>query len=212
MKPSHETGEGPADERDRLRRAVAAWCLEHGLARLSLRAVARDVGTNNRMLLYYFGSKESLVVAAIDEAARQHWPLARGSQAVPPAVPEGDVEEWLRRTWRDLSAPANLPFLRLFFEVAALAIQDPGPYEGFLRRIVLDPPNQVAARLRAAGAAPASAAAMATEVIALWRGLQFELVAAGDRPGLTRVHDRAVGRILRDHRLRSRMAGGGSRS
>ena len=53
------------NERQRLLALVGDLILAEGVSTLSLSGVARSIGSNNRMLLYYFGSKEDLL-AAID--------------------------------------------------------------------------------------------------------------------------------------------------
>ena len=54
-----------------LDRAVDYVC-RHGLAELSLRPLAKAVGSSPRVLLHYFESKENLVVEIVREArARQ---------------------------------------------------------------------------------------------------------------------------------------------
>ena len=47
-----------------LERAVD-YVLRQGLAQLSLRPLAKATGSSPRLLLYYFGSKEALVVEII---------------------------------------------------------------------------------------------------------------------------------------------------
>ena len=61
-------------ERQRLLDLVAGYCIEHGVADLTLRRVAEAVGSNNRMLLYYFGSKEQMIATAL-VAAGARFPL-----------------------------------------------------------------------------------------------------------------------------------------
>jgi AcrR family transcriptional regulator len=179
-------------ERERLLALATDVCLAEGVSTLTLRSLGTAVGSNNRMLLYYFGSKERLVLEALAEAARRHWVL---SDAVP-AEP-GEMEAWLCRSWRALVAPANRAFMRLFLEVAGLAVQHPDRFTGFVAS--LEPfTTLVVASLRNQGAAPAEARDLATEIVALWRGLQYELAAGGDVRRVNRVHDRGVRRILAD--------------
>jgi AcrR family transcriptional regulator len=45
---------------------LAAHVLEHGIAGLTLRPLARAVGTSDRMLLYHFGTKEKLLTELLD--------------------------------------------------------------------------------------------------------------------------------------------------
>ncbi|MGH2600275.1 MAG: TetR/AcrR family transcriptional regulator, partial [Dehalococcoidia bacterium] len=45
---------------------VAAYLLDNGLDDLSLRPLAAALGVSPRTLLYYFGSKERMLVDALD--------------------------------------------------------------------------------------------------------------------------------------------------
>ncbi|MEU1986298.1 TetR/AcrR family transcriptional regulator [Nocardia sp. NPDC019395] len=45
--------------------AVVRYIAEHGLANLSLRPLAAALGTSSRMLIYYFGTKEELLLQAL---------------------------------------------------------------------------------------------------------------------------------------------------
>ncbi len=44
--------------RTQLLNTIVAYVLKHGVATLSLRPLAKAVGSSPRVLLYYFGSKE----------------------------------------------------------------------------------------------------------------------------------------------------------
>ena len=45
--------------------AIVGYLVKHGVAELSLRPLAKAVGSSPRVLLYYFGSKEELLTKAI---------------------------------------------------------------------------------------------------------------------------------------------------
>ncbi|WP_306361750.1 TetR/AcrR family transcriptional regulator [Nocardia sp. CC227C] len=45
---------------------VIAYIADHGLVELSLRPLADYLGTSSRMLIHYFGSKEAMLVAALE--------------------------------------------------------------------------------------------------------------------------------------------------
>ena len=54
-------------------------CSSEGLIGLSLRPLAKAVGTSDRMLIYHFGSRAGLVAAIIDEATARSVDYLRGS-------------------------------------------------------------------------------------------------------------------------------------
>ncbi len=177
-------------ERERLLALTTDVCLANGVSTLTLRNLATAVGSNNRMLLYYFDSKEQLVLEALAEAARRHWALSGAAPAEP-----GAMEAWLCRSWRALVAPVNRPFIRLFLEVTGLAVQQPDRFTGFVES--LEPFTELlVASLHNQGVGATEARDLATEIVALWRGLQYELVTGGDVRRVNRVHDRGVRRIF----------------
>lgn len=136
-------------ERDRLRSLVADYCVEHGVAELTLRRVGQTIGSNNRLLLYYFDSKEGLILAALQEANRR-FPQLEGVFA---ALEKADrpLLDRLLAAWRSISAEPNMPYLRLFFEVFGLAVQNPARFGEFLSRVGREWSERVADVLRAEG-------------------------------------------------------------
>ncbi|WP_234339645.1 MULTISPECIES: TetR/AcrR family transcriptional regulator [Streptomyces] len=54
---------------------VRAYVMRNGLTDLSLRPLAQSLGTSDRMLLYYFGTKERMVAEAL--ALYERRPLLR---------------------------------------------------------------------------------------------------------------------------------------
>jgi AcrR family transcriptional regulator len=171
-----------ASERDRLRALIADYCVEHGVADLTLRKVGEAVGSNNRMLLYYFDSKEELIVAGLEEA------MARIPQVEGVFEALGDRERPLSNrlveAWQSIAAEPNLPYLRLFFEVFGLAAQHPARFGRFLDTVGREWSERLADVFRVEGVADADAQPLARQLVAVWRGLQFDLIATGDRPNI----------------------------
>ncbi|NIZ92996.1 TetR/AcrR family transcriptional regulator [Kineococcus rubinsiae] len=178
------------DERDRLLHLVADHVLDHGVTSLTLRGLGRATGSNNRMLLYYFGSKEALVGEALQAVGRERFPtfesawtrLAAGSEPLRPA---------LQQVWDAIADPANLDFCRLFFEVFGQAARSREGYGELLGEIA-DWQRPAVARLRREGLDARTAQARATELVALWRGLQMTLIATADPAHVHRVQAEAL--------------------
>ena len=55
--------------RETLLPAMAAHVLEHGLGGASLRPLAKAAGTSDRMLIYHFGNKETLITELLSYIA-----------------------------------------------------------------------------------------------------------------------------------------------
>lgn len=65
---ARRTGGGSSDTRERILIAALTAFAERGVAATSLDSVAREVGVRKQTLLYWFPSKERLLLAVIDEA------------------------------------------------------------------------------------------------------------------------------------------------
>ena len=59
-------------------------------------------------------------------------------------------------------------------------MHNPGRFDDFLARVGHDWTNQVAKALQAEGITATEAVALAREIVAVWRGLQFDLLSTGD--------------------------------
>ena len=121
MTTADETSE--RGRRAELLAGATAWAVEHGLGSLSLRPLARALGTSDRMLVYYFGSKDELVAAIAGEAADA---LAAALPAVDPAHPPASAAAWLADSWALLGDPGVRPALALLFELDSQAVRDAG--------------------------------------------------------------------------------------
>src|SRR5215469_13358075 len=105
-----------------------------GVGELSLRPLAKAVGSSPRVLLYYFGSKEDLVVKALARLRerRRGWyeRLKSASFASP--------TDACRAIWRDMSAPKSESLFRMFFEAYAMALRHPRRFSEFLSSAIED--------------------------------------------------------------------------
>jgi AcrR family transcriptional regulator len=167
--------------RDRLLAAAVEQAMRGGIADLSLRELAAAIGTSHRMLLYHFGSREGLLVAvaqAVEEAERAR------------LLGWGVTADDARRIWARLSDPALGPAERLFFELYVQALLGRLGDERFLDGAVEGWIAPVAAAMVEAGASEATARVDARLGLAVVRGLLLDLLATGDRDGVTEAHDR----------------------
>ncbi len=157
-----------------LDRAVEYVC-NHGLADLSLRPLAKVIGSSPRVLLYYFGSKEALVVEIVRRGrARQRAMMAE--------LKLGKLEprDVARALWREWSKPQWEPLTRLSFEVYTLALNDPGRFPGFADGSI----NEWLDALRGC------TKTQATMLIAGFRGFLLDLLATHDRARINRAVER----------------------
>jgi AcrR family transcriptional regulator len=161
-----------SDSRDELLGRILDVAAHGGLADRSLREIAAGVGTSHRMLLYHFGSREGLLTAVIVAMeARQRATMAALAET---AATPGDL---MTGVWQAVSSPEARPFVRLFFEVFALAARGAAPGLTGLTTSWLDDAERAAERLGVA----ADRAALRLGV-AVTRGLLIDLLA-GEDPG-----------------------------
>lgn len=125
----------PAKRRALLDR-VRQYLIRNGLADLSLRPLARSLGTSDRMLLYYFGSKERMVAEAL--ALDERRPLLRARTLLDTGTPKDPA--WLRRfmeeVWQRFSAPDLRAALPLYLEIATASLFHPERYGPLMHDIV----------------------------------------------------------------------------
>ncbi len=171
--------------REELLDKAYGFVLEHGLVDLSLRPLARAIGSSPRVLLYLFESKDGLVRELLARARRDELVAIQGI--------EGDLEAVTARLWEWGSAPEHRPLLVLWVEAYARSLVEPdGPWAGHARQtvedwlVVLAKAQPPAVRRTRAGLSDR------TRALALLRGAILDLLATGDeqRVGLA-FHDAA---------------------
>ena len=112
--------------------AVAQHLVENGIHNSSLRALAKSVGMSDRMLMYYFETKEELIAQALLQ-------IAGGLVgSLENALPRGQVSgqqilDALRLMGQD---PTAHPGQKLWFEIIGLAMRDAGPYKSTAKQIL----------------------------------------------------------------------------
>lgn len=175
-----------ADRKQAFMERAAAYVLERGLADLSLRPLADALGTSPRMLMYYFGSKDGLIVDVLDyvrNRTRLELDLAG--------------EGALQRYWRWATSRDGQSYLRMVYEVYGLSLREPERYREFLRHETLDVIAGIASDLQRAGAGQPEARELATEVFAVLRGLELDLLGTGDKARVNAVFDGFAARMER---------------
>jgi AcrR family transcriptional regulator len=180
-----EHTEAGTSRRAELLERVVDHLLEQGIADLTLRRVSAAVGSNNRMLLYYFGSREQLIETALQAASFRFPTMPTLLDVLDDA--SRPVPERLVAVWADLADPQLLPYHRLFFQVFGLAGFAPERFTSLLDAVGTEWVGRVTAALTADGLPPRVAETLAHEVVALWRGLQATLISTGDRAAVDRA-------------------------
>jgi AcrR family transcriptional regulator len=162
--------------RQQLLDAAIEYVASHGLADLSLRALAAELGTSHRMLIFHFGSKEKLWV----EIARTVEERQRAQLADMLPDTNRPTREALWGWWKHISDRSLWANERLFFELYGQALQGRAHTGAFLDGIVDDWVEQVARASVDQGVPESTARAHARLGVAVTRGLLLDLLATGD--------------------------------
>jgi AcrR family transcriptional regulator len=163
-----------SERREELIEKALEYFLKHGLAGLSLRPLAGQIGTSARLLVYHFGSKDGLIAAVMDEVrARMQKSFAASAAHSAKGVRNGVM----RSFWAWITHPANLPYMCLLFEVQVLAIQNPRAYARYLEGT-----SSSWLELIERSLPPSKASrSIATLCAAVIDGLLLEYLSTGDR-------------------------------
>ena len=184
----------PATGRRRLLELVADHLLAHGASELSLSELARAVGSNNRMLLYYFGSKEEVLQQAT-LVAFERFPILEGALRRL-RTDDGALRDRLLRVWTDIAHPDNRPFLALFFQAFGVALYHPERNAELFQRLGGEWVAEVQQALEAEAVPADRAQVLATQLVTEWRGLQVSLLAGAPRDLLDASYADLVDRLL----------------
>lgn len=170
----------PADTKTRILDAAFRCLAASGYAALSVREIAKDAGVNHALINYYFGTKDRLVIAVLDEANRQL--LQRQRQMY--AAPGGFAEKWAqaRRFYENDVASG---FVRVQAELYAASLSNTELREQFLPRIqawknvVLDAVRDALRTHQPRVPAAFSAEAIASLISEFWLGMEFARLIGG---------------------------------
>src|ERR1700712_4121479 len=121
-----------AARRAKMADRIAALLLKQGVAALSLRSLAEELGTSDRMLLYYFGSQAALTRTVLSGLSVRL--VGRLEQALPAApVPPAQL---FKRLMAVMAQPEIAAILRVWADVTARGARGEQPFRDFARASV----------------------------------------------------------------------------
>jgi AcrR family transcriptional regulator len=157
--------------------ATIEYMLKHGVADLSLRPLAAKVGSKARLLIYHFGSKDSLVSEAMivvrDRVQKDFAAMVENGRGYA-------ASQIIRAFWRWATSKEHERYLRLFFEVHGLALQKPARYGRYLEGAVSSWVEMMAAVLPARISLPRRRA-LATLAVSSVVGLFLDYLSSDDK-------------------------------
>jgi len=164
--------------------AAYEYALGNGLADMSLRPLAREIGSSPRVLLFLFGSKEELIRALLARAREEELRYLTELRE------HGGLAATGRDVWAWLADPSHRALLALWVEgYARSLLGEPGPWANFARDTVRDWLALLTER-QAPGLGGAEAEAERTLLLAVLRGALLDLLATGDTERVTSAVER----------------------
>lgn len=181
------------DRRTALLDEVVVYLSEHGLANVSLRPMAHELGVSVNSLMHHFGSKDDLIIAALRRSGTVQKDLERRWLRRQPRMSQADL---LRAWWRWITASNhNLAMVRLGIEAAAME----ATLEGLPRQVRGEQiglwRSNIEDRLIAEGVPGETAVIEASLAKAMFTGLVVDLLATGQKARLTRALEVGLARL-----------------
>ena len=128
----NRTADKRALKQHQLASLIAEHLLAKGLQDNSIRTLAKAAGTSDRMLLYYFDTKEALiesVLALMIDGFTEALDQLVGKDKL-------SAEDLLQRLSRQVEGPSMRPMLTLWFEVIGLALRGEAPYNAIAKKMM----------------------------------------------------------------------------
>jgi AcrR family transcriptional regulator len=176
------------ERRTELLERVVDVLLSEGISDLSLRPLAKAVGTSARLLIYHFGSKERLLTDALEQVRER---LEGSLRSL--AAKEGplSLREFLLMFWRWAIHEANQRYFRLFFEINGLAMQNRARFPAHFWGVGFARWRQVF-ETEVGQLSDKDGAATSTFQLAALNGLLHDFLCTGDRKRTTDALHRLI--------------------
>ena len=190
---------GSARKRELLE-AAYRYVLSNGLADMSLRPLAKAIGSSPRVLLFLFGSKEGLTRALLARAREDELSYLDALRTARLSDDPGDqtLAKTGREVWSWLADPSHRALLALWTEGYARSLQDePGPWAEFARDTVNDWLDLFAIRQPPDRRTATAGEAERTLLLAVLRGALIDLLATGEQDRVTRAVERHLTSLTR---------------
>jgi AcrR family transcriptional regulator len=171
-----------SNRKQELLEELLGYFLRNGVADLSLRPMAKAVGTSARLLIFHFGSKEKLVAEVLAEMQAR---LQRSFNRLSMTGADARPTPLLRAFWDWALEEENVGYLRLLYQLQILATQENAIYAGYLQENSMNWLELIQAALPE----PHRDSALATLFCAVFDGLFIEWMSTSDRERTTSAID-----------------------
>jgi AcrR family transcriptional regulator len=158
-----------------------------GVVDTSLRSLATEMGTSARMLIYYFGSKENLILSVLRR------------QVVVETVQQSTVDEfrqWALDDWQEVTRGEKRAGVRILEQVFGAACGQDSPYADYTASTLANLVHNSQVRLEAIGMPADLAHARSRLVLAAIQGLVIEYFTTGDPAPVDETYRQLIDDVL----------------
>jgi AcrR family transcriptional regulator len=161
---------------DDLAEQATDYVLAHGIVGLTLRPLAAAINTSDRMLMYHFGDKDTLIAEILERSND------RAVAVISSLPPARSVRRAVLAYWRTWGVKEFEGCLRVYVQTAGLGLLGREPYLSASRRSNESWGSALSGYLTASGAPSARARRIALLVDATLLGLYLDWPVEGDSP------------------------------
>lgn len=180
-------------KREELLANAGAVLARIGVVDTSLRELAAEMGTSARMLVYYFGSKERLILEVLNRQQRAAIPDTPDVQ-LPDSI--AAHRQWCVEDWYECTRGSRHRNLRVVLQVFGAACAEDSPYRHYTWDTLSLLTSNSGARLRALGMPPNVAETRSRIALAAIQGLLIEFFTTDDRSHVDDTFVRFVDEFL----------------
>ncbi|MGV9803765.1 TetR/AcrR family transcriptional regulator [Mycobacterium sp. NPDC003449] len=161
-----------------------------GVIDTSLRALAAEMGTSARMLVYYFGSKENLILAVMAGLQDQNVPEPKLYTTAE------ELRQWCLDDWHEITRGGQRARLRILEQVFGAACGQDSPYAAYTAETLAQLTRNAQLRMEAIGMPPATAETRARLALAAIQGLVIDFFTTGDHDRVDDTYRRLVDDVV----------------
>lgn len=153
---------------------AADYLSRHGVVDTSLRTLATALGTTARMLVYYFGTKEALFVAALDSQRHDFADLFAHVDDL------AALRTTLHTLWHEMTVGSKESGARILLQVLGAACSGAGDYRPYVTVAIENLTATLQAALERSGLSRNDATQHAILIGAAFRGLLLDRFTSAD--------------------------------
>lgn len=177
-------------KRERLVQQATEVLARTGVIDTSLRALAAEMGTSARMLIYYFGSKENLILAVMNSLQDQNVPEPElyGTAT--------ELRQWCLDDWQRITRGDQRARLRILEQVFGAACGQNSPYARYTSETLAQLTRNAQLRMEAIGMPRPVAETRARLALAAIQGLVIDFFTCDDPDRVDDTYRRMVDDLI----------------